>query len=210
MFPFKSLIMNNMKYFSFLFLLAFLSCHSNRLSVSEKRLINSGHSDSAMQVLSVFNFNDSVVLRQTALRISKPSNKNVQLLAQRMLSTVQHPDSRGVGIAAPQVGISRRFILVQRFDKENRPFEKYFNPEIIARSGDTVLRDEGCLSIPGFRGPVERPNSIQIQYTNDEGEVITESVEGFTARIFQHEIDHLNGKLYIDLLAADSLLRAEE
>jgi peptide deformylase len=188
-------------------ILVLASCQSNRLTISEKKLIKSGTVDSTMYVLSVFKQNDSLVLRKVSAPMIKPDNRLSELLIKRMLATVLHPGSRGVGIAAPQVGISRRLILVQRFDKEEEPFESYFNPVILSYSPETITRDEGCLSIPGYRGPVERPNSIELSYMNSQGETITEIVEGFTARIFQHEIDHLNGVLYTDLLEADSLLR---
>jgi len=188
-------------------MLVLASCESNRLISSEKQLINAAPADSAMRVLSVFNHEDSLFLRKIARPVHSPANKHVQLLSQRMLSTVLHPASQGVGIAAPQIGISRRLILVQRFDKDGEPFEVYINPVILTESTELVTRDEGCLSIPGYRGPVERPNVIEIEYINDKGEKVAEAVEGFTARIFQHEIDHLNGILYTDLLKADSLFR---
>ncbi len=199
-----------MKSRAFIFLaiaLALASCESNRLSSSEKQLINKAHSDSAMRVLSVFNPEDSLFLRKIASPAGNPSNKHLQLLSERMLSTVLHPASQGVGIAAPQVGISRRLILVQRFDKEGEPFETYFDPVVLTASKQLVTRDEGCLSIPGYRGPVERPDVIEVEYINNTGEKVAETVEGFTARIFLHEIDHLNGILYTDLLKADSLFR---
>jgi len=175
-----------------------VSCQSTRLTNREKKLIKAGPADSAMYVLSVFRHSDSLFLRNYALSVGNVTNKHMKLLQQRMLATVLHPDSRGVGIAAPQVGISRRLILVQRFDKEGEPFEAYFNPHILKSSESTVLRDEGCLSIPGLRGPVERPDIIEIKYIGTDGKEVIETVQGFTSRIFQHEIDHLNGVLYTD------------
>lgn len=186
----------------FLIVLINVSCQSTRLTNEEKKLINSGPADSAMYVLSVFSYSDSLFLRNHALNVGNVTNKHMKLLPQRMLATVLHPDSRGVGLAAPQVGISRRLILVQRFDKEGEPFEAYFNPLILRSFETTVLRDEGCLSIPGLRGPVERPDKIEIRYINAHGKEVVETLQGFTARIFQHEIDHLNGVLYTDLIQA--------
>jgi peptide deformylase len=165
-----------------------------------EKLIKTGPADSAMYVLSIFNVEDSLVLREISSPVNRPDNKHLVLLTQRMLSTVTHPDVGGVGIAAPQVGITRRVILVQRFDKEGEPFEAYFNPVIVSSSTETVTRDEGCLSIPGCRGPVERPDVIEIRYIHPEGNEVNETVQGFTARIFQHEIDHLNGLLILQRL----------
>jgi len=195
---------------SLIALIFIISCQSKRLTSIEKRLINAGPADSAMYVLSVFNTEDSLVLRKISDPVNQPDNKHLKLLVQRMLITVTHPEVGGVGIAAPQVGINRRIILVQRFDKQDEPFETYFNPVILSPSTETVTRDEGCLSIPGCRGPVERPDVIEIKYTQPEGNEVIETVQGFTARIFQHEIDHLDGVLYTDLLKADSLLRKLE
>lgn len=190
--------------------ITFTSCQPHRLSKSEKKLINAGPADSAMYVFNVFDYEDSLLLREISRPVSSPQNKHIQLLEQRMLATVLHPDSRGVGIAAPQVGISRQMILVQRFDKEGEPFEAYYNPLILSVSEETVIRHEGCLSIPGWRGPVERPDVIQISYLNHQREEVTETVQGFTARIFLHEIDHLNGILYTDLVQpADSIQKGK-
>lgn len=195
---------------SLIALIFITSCQSRRLTGSEKRIINTGPADSSMYVLSVFNAEDSLVLRKISNPVKQPDNKHLEILTQRMLITVTHPEVGGVGIAAPQVGINRRIILVQRFDKEDEPFETYFNPVILSQSTETVIRDEGCLSIPGCRGPVERPDEIEIKYIHPYGNEVIETVQGFTARIFQHEIDHLNGVLYTDLLKADSLLRKLE
>lgn len=190
-------------------LLVFLAaCQAPRLTTIEKKLISSGHPESAMYVLNVFKSADSVFLRKVAQPVGRPQNRHIRLLAQRMYATVQHPDSKGVGIAAPQVGVSRNMIWVQRFDKAGEPFEVYFNPVILNQSTVTVTSNEGCLSIPECRGPVERPNEIQVKYANAKGKQVTETVEGFTARIFQHEIDHLNGVLYTDRIKEDSLLRS--
>lgn len=192
---------------SLIALIFITSCQSNRLTGSEKRLINTGPADSAMYVLSVFNVEDSLVLRKISNPVKHPGNRHLKTLIRRMLITVTHPEVGGVGIAAPQVGINRRLILVQRFDKEDEPFEAYFNPVILSKSTETVTRDEGCLSIPGCHGPVERQDVIEIKYIQPEVNEVFETVQGFTARIFQHEIDHLDGVLYTDLLKADSLLR---
>ena len=110
-------------------------------------------------------------------------------------------DSLFLRIAAPQVGISRQLVAVQRLDKTGEPFEFYVNPEIVYFSQDTVLGQEGCLSIPGRMGSVYRSKEIVVRYRDELSfEWRQDTVREFTARIFQHEIDHLNGILYTDYL----------
>lgn len=129
-----------------------------------------------------------------------------------MIATVSAPEEDGVGIAAPQVGISRRVIAVQRLDKEGEPFAIYPNIRIIAVRGDKVEGQEGCLSVPGKRGTVARWRDIDISYTLVPSSGVprdtTETVKGFTSVIFQHECDHLDGVLYTD--RASSVTEEEE
>ena len=120
------------------------------------------------------------------------------VLRRRMLATVQDPQNTGVGIAAPQVGILRRMIAVQRFDKPGEPFEFYLNPEIVESSAETAPGREGCLSIPGLAGTVVRAQRIVLRYRDERFAEKTETIDGFTAVIFQHETDHLDGILYTD------------
>ena len=138
-----------------------------------------------------------------------------------MLATVQDPSEDGVGIAGPQVGISRRIVAVQRFDKPGEPFEVYPNIRIVGFSGDTEPGPEGCLSVPGLRGDVMRYRDIDITYTligaSADGQSnaalaprdTTERVQGFTAVIFQHECDHLDGVLYIDKVIPGTLRESD-
>ena len=125
-------------------------------------------------------------------------------LANAMLSTM-HARS-GVGIAAPQVYVSKRIIIVA-----SRPSIRYpdapemdavvmVNPEIIECSDDTVFGEEGCLSVPNERGSVERAQRITVRYFTLHGEQVETTYEGFPARIVQHEVDHLNGVLFVERL----------
>ena len=155
---------------------------------------------------------DSAVLRAQSIDINEDMLRSAELetLIAKLKKTVTDPSQDGVGIAAPQVGINRRIICVQRFDKEGEPFECYVNVRIDSLGGEIVRGREGCLSIPGMRGIVPRHSKIQIRYAslNDVSPAeISESVEGFTAVIFQHECDHLDGILYTD--RADSVYVAE-
>lgn len=184
---------------SILFLLLFTSLvYSQRyekLTNQEKELILTD-STQMMRVTQTKFHNDSIILKSVSKPID-PKDKLTKVLAKRMLLSVQDVNHRGVGIAAPQVGINRRMVLVQRFDKENKPFEVFINPEIIWRSDLWQKGPEGDLSFDE-RGMIMRHYSVQVQYYNLKGEKITEIVEGFTAVIFQHERDHLDGILLID------------
>ena len=156
-----------------------------------------------MRVLTVDSEADSIVLRKHCKELtSKELNDNVfRELSEKMVATVTSPEQDGVGIAGPQVGISRRVVAVQRFDKEGEPFEVYPNIRITARRGEPEPGPEGCLSVPGRRGTVSRYREIDISYTAmPEGCDTVETITGFTAVIFQHECDHLDGVLYTDYI----------
>jgi peptide deformylase len=103
----------------------------------------------------------------------------------------------GVGLAAPQVGITDRVIVVDPHLEEQEPFA-LINPEILQASKETDKAEEGCLSIPGLRDLVERSTSITVRGLTPEGEPRELAAEGLLARIVQHEVDHLNGVLFID------------
>ncbi len=161
-------------------------------------------SPSVMRVLSVDEYVDSLVLRKTSTFIPEEELEGeiLKILSEKMLATVTSPEQDGVGIAGPQVGISRRIIAVQRFDKPGEPFEVYPNIRIVAFRGDKADGPEGCLSVPGRSGTVSRYRDIDITYslTGNPAKDTTETVKGFTAVIFQHECDHLDGILYTDRL----------
>lgn len=184
---------------SILFLLLFTSLvysqQYEKLTNQEKELILTD-STQMMRVTQTKFHNDSIILKSVSKPID-PKDKLTKILAKRMLKSVMDPNHRGVGIAAPQVGINRRMVLVQRFDKENKPFEVFINPEIIWRSDLWQKGPEGDLSFDE-RGMIMRHYSVQVQYYNLKGEKVTEIVEGFTAVIFQHERDHLDGILLVD------------
>jgi len=169
---------------------------------SEESELITGQGD-VMHVLTVENDEELAVLRTPCADLTKKEidSELYTTLASKMLSTVTSPEQDGVGIAAPQVGLSRRVAAIQRFDKEGEPFEVYPNIRVIATRGDMEPGPEGCLSIPGRRGDVLRYRDIDIQYTSlATGKDTTERVQGFTAVIFQHETDHLDGVLFTDKL----------
>ncbi|MBB5268502.1 peptide deformylase [Algibacter amylolyticus] len=158
-----------------------------------------------MRVYKINNINDSLLLRKKSAYI-KPNSKDLVLktFINRLYATVRNSSSLGVGIAAPQVGILKNIIWVQRFDKEEFPFEVYLNPKIVSYSEKKQTVKEGCLSIPNRSETLDsRSLSITIDYDTMNSEHKTETVSGFTSVIFQHEIDHLNGILYLDHLKKD-------
>ena len=182
-----------------------------------------------LRVLTIEDEADSLILRTPCADFTPEmlSSPEYASLARLMVATVTDPSEDGVGIAGPQVGISRRVVAVQRFDKPGEPFEVYPNVRIIGQRGELSSGPEGCLSVPGLRGNVLRYRDIDIQYTLPAGSPAsgspasssagnssasrahrdlpalrdtTERIQGFTAVIFQHECDHLDGVLYIDKL----------
>ncbi len=110
---------------------------------------------------------------------------------------------RGVGLAANQIGLDYRLalILIPESDEENAPLKRYviINPEIISMRGEK-LEEEGCLSLPGLWAEVKRATDVTIKYTDEHGVEQTKRARGLLAKAFQHEVDHLDGKLFVDLV----------
>ena len=189
-----------------------ISCNrpTEGFTAAELNIINS--TDSIMRVLTIETPEDLTVLRSKSsdLTIGMLTSAEYDKLSKLMIATVTHPSQDGVGIAAPQVGLNRRVVAVQRFDKTGEPFEVYPNIRIVRKSNTQSLGPEGCLSVPERRGDVMRSQEIVIEYA-DMGAIrsdkdvksckipmVRDTISGFTAVIFQHEIDHLEGVLYID------------
>lgn len=168
----------------------------------EKELIRGA--DSIFRVLTVRDSLDYAVLRSPSTDLSPKTIKSKDFadLCRTMLKTVTHPSQDGVGLAAPQIGINRRVVAVQRFDKPGEPFEVYPNIRLVWASDSLAYGPEGCLSVPDRREDVLRSQEIVIEYALMQRPQwsVRDTVHGFTAVIFQHEIDHLDGVLYIDRL----------
>ena len=188
--------------------LALAGC-SQGFSAAERETIRSG-GEGIMRVLTVDDHSDSLTLRRKSAPMVEGMERadDYETLRRRMLATVQDPENTGVGIAAPQVGILRRMIAVQRFDKPGEPFEIYLNPKIVEYSAETAPGREGCLSIPDRSGEVKRAQRITLRYRDEQFAERLERISGFTAVIFQHEIDHLDGILYTDRMERE--LRQKE
>ena len=185
--------------FPLLILIAvFLAFNRPKAFTKRERLIIR-NSDSVMYVTVMPE--DSAVLRTPSVDLTQAElkSKDLKSLMDKMLATVRAPQHDGVGIAGPQVGINKRIIWLQRFDKEGGPFECYLNVRIDSLFGDVGKGPEGCLSVPPMRGLVPRYTDVIVSYVNPETlQPQKDTVHGYTAVIFQHECDHLDGRLYID------------
>lgn len=157
-----------------------------------------------MSVLPLREYPDPV-LHQKCTPISKIDD-TLRTLASDMLETMYA--DRGVGLAAPQIGLSKRIIVIDAEQKEdeNGHHQKgnpmcLINPEIIYKSEETIFFCEGCLSVPGQSADVERHQKIKVRYQDISGLVKEIEAEDYLAVVLQHEIDHLDGILYIDHLS---------
>lgn len=146
------------------------------------------------------------VLRKKAQDIDL-SYPDLKELIDNMYETMWNAD--GVGLAAPQVGLEDRIFVIDLSplaDEENPQYEgfkkTFINAQIINRSGEVTSLEEGCLSIPGIHESVARHDSIDIEYLDENLEPHTETYTGFTARVIQHEYDHIEGVLFIDHISA--------
>lgn len=144
------------------------------------------------------------VLRKVAEDIT-PDYPNLKELIQNMSETMDHAD--GVGLAAPQIGLPIRVVVVDldvlsEDYPEYKGFRKaYINAHILEVSGEEVSMEEGCLSLPGIHESVKRGNKIRVKYLDEDLVEHDEIVEGYLARVMQHEFDHLDGKMFIDHLS---------
>ena len=148
-----------------------------------------------MSVLEIRKFGDPI-LRSPALAVTDFDERLATLAADMRETMLAAP---GVGLAAPQVGVTRRLFTFDSGEEAGA----YANPEIVWRSEETQEGEEGCLSIPGVYFPVVRAMQVRVRAQSIEGDRIEREAEGFLARIFQHEVDHLDGVLFVDRLEAE-------
>lgn len=192
-----------MKKISVLLVLFSVLSFGQKYSKAEISLITKGNIETE---LPIFQTSDSLqhhVLLDKSID-ANPKDKHTKILVERMKLSLLSTDG-GVGIAAPQVGINRNIIWVQRFDKTEKPLEYLINPKILWKSEFLNLGPEGDLSIDNFRDNFYRSKVIQIEYFDLNGKKHTEIVEGFAAIIMQHEIDHLSGILISDKIKNQNL-----
>lgn len=137
------------------------------------------------------------VLRERAQPVPEITEE-MRALVGDMFETMYQAE--GVGLAAPQIGLSIRVIVVDPHDEVTKPFA-LFNAEVVSQGSETDKAEEGCLSIPGIRELVERPSSVVVEAVDIDGKAVRMEAEGFLARVLQHEVDHLNGVLFLDHLS---------
>ncbi len=164
------------------------------------------------QMLEIAQLGNSV-LRYPAQPVLNIADRRIQTLIDDLIETAHQ--TNGVGIAAPQVSVSDRLFIVA-----SRPNLRYpnapmmeptamINPQIVGISGDKVKGWEGCLSVPGIRGLVPRYRVIEVEYIDRHGESHQTELMDFVARIFQHELDHLDGKVFLDRVESSQDLMSE-
>lgn len=151
------------------------------------------------------------VLRQPAVRVAAITD-SLRALANDMIETM-HAE-QGIGLAAPQIGQSVALCVVDLpadYDTDEAGCRLnpdvvmpliLFNPEIVTAGRKTDIHEEGCLSFPGLRGNIERPVEIKLRYLDEQGQAHERAFTDFLARVIQHEVDHLNGVLFIDRMSA--------
>lgn len=150
---------------------------------------------------------ENPVLRKKAIKVTEFNDPKFQQLIDDMIETMI--DAPGVGLAAPQVAVSKRLIVVRLPNESEEDFEEHgdqagvvhvvANPKIIKKSKNTVSGVEGCLSLPGIAGEVDRADMVVVTGQDRNGKEWRLKAKGWLARVFQHEIDHLDGVLFTDL-----------
>ena len=154
-----------------------------------------------MPKLTIETGDDNEILRSVS-DIIKPSElKQYRGIAENMIKYIKDPDNGGVGLAAPQIGINKRLIVVslmKNYEDEEYRTIAMINPEIIAHSEETSKDEEWCLSVPGETGDVKRWTWIKVSFIDPEWRKYALRLENLAARIVQHEIDHLDGTLFVD------------
>ena len=141
------------------------------------------------------------ILRKKSIPLKNIGNDEIKL-SKKMIKIMN--DAPGIGLAAPQLGILKRIITINVRESENEKSKPYalFNPEIVSYSKNKISMEEGCLSVPGQFAEIIRSEKIQFKYLNEKNIMIEREATGNESRVIQHEVDHLDGKLFIDYLSS--------
>tara|TARA_B100002051_G_C16708975_1_gene625542 strand:+ start:1359 stop:1874 length:516 start_codon:yes stop_codon:yes gene_type:complete len=140
-------------------------------------------------------------LRQKAEKVESVGENEIKIANQMKKIMLDAP---GVGLAANQIGILKQIITIFFLDQKTKKEVQYnlYNPKILSYSNETIIMEEGCLSLPEQFAEIERPKKISLEYLNDKNKLVKKEISGVEARILQHEIDHLSGKLFVDYLSS--------
>ncbi|MDP5039227.1 MAG: peptide deformylase [Candidatus Gracilibacteria bacterium] len=152
-------------------------------------------------MLKVETGTENQILRTISQEIKQNEFDKYIKLGREMIKYIKNPENMGVGLAAPQIGHNKRLIVVSLLknrDDENFPTVMMLNPEILEHSESTECEKEGCLSVPGENGEVKRFLTIKLKYIDERKKIKILVLTGVSARIVQHEIDHLDGVLFTD------------
>ena len=141
------------------------------------------------------------LLRQKAKNLKTVTSNDIDLSKKMIDIMLKAP---GVGLAANQIGVLKKIVTVNIHNEEKGTDNIYalFNPQIKSYSKKKIIMEEGCLSLPKQYAEIERPEGIVVKYINENNEAVEEKKDGFEARVLQHEIDHLHGKLFVDYLSS--------
>jgi peptide deformylase len=150
-----------------------------------------------MAVLDILEFPDPQ-LRTVAKPVTQVSD-NIRSLIDDMLETMYQAE--GVGLAATQVNVHKRVVVIDVSENRDQP-QVFINPEIVTLDETPHIHQEGCLSVPGYYEEVSRPEKVQVSALNKNGEHFKIEPEGLLAVCIQHEVDHLDGKLFVDYISA--------
>ncbi|MEO0443063.1 MAG: peptide deformylase [Pseudomonadota bacterium] len=150
-----------------------------------------------MSTLEILEFPDPR-LRTPAKPVAQVDD-NIRQVIENMFETMYN--AKGIGLAATQVNVHQRIIVIDVSEDKNEPLV-FINPQITVLDQEPESYDEGCLSVPGFYESVERPKRVRVEALDKQGEVFTLEPEGLLAVCIQHEIDHLNGKLFVDYISS--------
>ena len=141
----------------------------------------------------------NTILRKKSKSIEKVTDKEIKISKKMNRIMLEAP---GIGLAAPQIGELKRIITINIYQNEKNIKYALFNPEIISHSENKITMEEGCLSIPKQFAEIERPEIIRFKYLNEKNKIIEKEAKGNESRVIQHEIDHLDGRLFVDYLSS--------
>ncbi len=151
--------------------------------------------------LSIQTWTENPMLRAVAKPVKTTELHTFRPLVETMLAYIKNPKNHGIWLAAPQIGVSKRIIIVwlpQGRDDEDYSIIAMINPIIVSKSTERDIDEEGCLSLPGITGKVERSTAIEVEWIDIKGRKMKKKIAGFGARVVQHEVDHLDGILISD------------